>query len=573
MGSTLISGITVYPKKSINQKIMKKSYLNILLLFVFFPVAQVNSQSMEKKLDDIFLNEYPAGDPGAIVLIAKDGKAIYRKAFGSANLELDVPLKPEHVMELGSLTKQFTAGAILMLMEEGKLSLQDPLSKYIPDYPNGEKITLHHLLNHTSGVKNFTSIPGFQSLLTKDMTPSEIITFFRDEPLDFTPGENYQYSNSGYILLGHIIEKVSEMTYEDFIETKIFKPLGMKSSRYGSKKEVIPNRASGYKPDPTGAGNINALGGSMTIPYASGALMSTVDDMLLWNQAWRNNTLISEKSKQLAFKATTLNNGKTSYYGYGWGVSKLYGIPTVEHSGRISGYFSFGIYLPEKNIYTIILTNNDGQSPVNIALDATATVLGKPISTSKNSVSLPENSLKQWTGAYAFEDGAIRYITYNDGSLYSRREDGEAIQLHAVSEKEFRFDNSFVTTTFGMENGKKVAVFSGRNDIIKGEETDAPPAPAAPAERKIITVDPSVLESYSGIYKGKSGFVMKISSKEGRIYAHPGEMPLEIFAETPEIFSPEEYPVKITFNKDSQGNVKSLTMEQKGKKMEAVKVE
>ena len=452
---------------------MKKPYSYLLLLFLFFAVGQMNSQTFDKKLDDLFQNEFATGDPGVIVLIAKDGKAIYRKAFGSADLELDVPLKPENVMELGSLTKQFTAGAILILMEEGKLSLQDPLSKYIPEYPNGENITVHHLLNHTSGIKDYITIPGLNP--SDEMSPSEIVAFLRDAPVDFAPGEKWKYSNSGYILLGYIIEKASKMTYQDYIQIKIFKPLEMNNSRYGSKKDLIPNRASGYRPNSAGPGFINAPALNMTIPYASGALMSTVEDMLLWNQAWRHDTLISEKSKQLAFTPAILNNGTPFYYGYGWHIRRLYGSPSFEHAGRIFGFATYTIYIPEENIYTIVLSNNESKNLENIALQATATVLGKPLNTSTTNVSLSEKSLKKWTGAYAFEDGAIRYVTYKDGSLYSRREDGEPIQLHAISENEFQFDNSFVTSIFGKEKGKKVFKISGRTEINKGQETKTPP--------------------------------------------------------------------------------------------------
>ena len=546
---------------------MKKIRINFLLLFLFQAVAvQLNAQSLEKDLDAVFEEEYPAGEPGAIALVAKNGKVVYRKAFGSADMELEVPMKPEHVIELGSITKQFTAVAILKLMEEGKLSLQDPLSKYLPDYPNGENITIHHLLNHTSGIKNYTGLPELPPMAL-DISPLEIIAVFQDEPVDFAPGEKWQYSNSGYILLGYIIEKVSELTYEDFIEKKIFQPLKMKNSRYGSKKEIIPLRASGYGPDPSGKGYINAEFISMSVPYAGGSLMSTVDDMLLWNEAVRNNTMISEKSKQLAFKATTLNDGKTSYWGYGWERGRLYGSVALEHGGGVPGYLTFGIYLPEENIYTIVLSNNHSKNPKDIALAATVTVLGRPLSTSKTQISLPENSLKEWTGAYAFEDESIRYITYKDGSLYSQREGGEALKLLAVSENEYRFEDSFVTYTFEKENGKNIAIFENRNDISKGKETKAP------AERKSIAVDQAILDSYSGTYEANPGFVITVTTKGGRIFTQPeGQPSVEIFAETPEIFFPKEFPGTITFIKDEQGNIKSLTLERGGRKMEAVKV-
>jgi CubicO group peptidase (beta-lactamase class C family) len=232
-----------------------------------------------------------------------------------ANLELQVPMSADHVFEIGSITKQFTAVAILMLVEAGKLNVQDEITKYLPDYPTqGHTITIHHLLNHTSGIKSYTSM-DLGAIARTDMSPMEIIDFFKNEPMDFAPGERWLYNNSGYIILGYIIEQVSEKSYEDFVEQNIFKPLGMDNSRYGSKGELIPMRAAGYQT--TQNGYVNAAYLSMTLPYAAGSLMSTVDDLHKWQLALLNNSLISEESKNLAYTDGKLNNGKRMGYGYG----------------------------------------------------------------------------------------------------------------------------------------------------------------------------------------------------------------------------------------------------------------
>ncbi|WP_339611489.1 serine hydrolase domain-containing protein, partial [uncultured Planktosalinus sp.] len=309
---------------------MKIKSLTVLIALLL-SINLVSAQHIEKQIDAIFTEAYPANAPGATVLIAQDDKVIYRKAFGMANLELNVPMNPEHVLELASITKQFTSVAILMLMEQGKLSLEDPLSKYIEDYPKGKEVTIHHLLNHTSGIKSYTDIPSFRQMARTDMTPIEIINKFKDLPMDFEPGERYAYNNSAYILLGYIIEEVSGMSYEDYIQKNIFDKLGMKNSYYGSQSRIILNRASGYQPSGESYENAEYL--SMTLPYAAGSLMSTVDDMLLWSKAIHRNTLISERSKQLAFTNYTLNNGKNINYGYGWGINKLAGITSIEHTG------------------------------------------------------------------------------------------------------------------------------------------------------------------------------------------------------------------------------------------------
>ncbi len=443
--------------------------LLVLCLFFVFQISNSVAQSDDKVYDAVFQNYYKSDSPGATVLIAKDGKVIYRKAYGLANMELNVAMKPENILELGSITKQFTAVAILMLMQQNKLSLQDPLSKYIPDYPKGSEITIHHLLSHTSGVKNYTDMPSFRTLASEDMTPMELIEVFKNEPLDFEPGEKFNYSNSGYILLGYIIEDVSKTSYEEFIENSIFKTVGMNHSLYGSKTEIIPNRASGYQPNQED-GYQNAEYLSMTLPYAAGSLMSNVDDMLLWNQAIHNNKLISEKSKLLAFTNYTTNNGKPIFYGYGWMPNELANEKTLEHSGGTFGYSTFGLYAPKQNYYVIVLTNSNGISPSEPALLAAAIALGKPIINLSNP-KITEKQLKKWVGTYVYEDQTIRYITFKEGSLYSQRKDGEPFKLITLSETEFASEGSLTTLTFCMKDSKKTVVMANR--IVKSYGVEA----------------------------------------------------------------------------------------------------
>ncbi len=294
---------------------MKTTVLfNILLAVLYlFPgvndcQGQKSDKKLDKKLDALYNESYPADEPGVTVLLAKGGEVIYRKAFGMANLELDVPMHPEMVFEIGSITKQFTAISILMLMEEGKLSLDDEITDYIEDYPcHGHSITIHHLLTHTSGIRSYTSTPEIWEKARLDFKPSEIIDMFKNEPMDFAPGERFLYNNSGYFLLGYIIEKVSGMEYAEFIEKRIFEFLGMESSFYGSQSIIIPNRAYGYQKKEGIFHNTDYL--SLTTPYAAGAIMSTVDDLLIWNSALHNNKLVSAESLDLAFGNYKLNNG------------------------------------------------------------------------------------------------------------------------------------------------------------------------------------------------------------------------------------------------------------------------
>lgn len=258
--------------------------------------------------DEMISSQYKADEPGAAVLLCKDGQTIYRKGFGMANLELGVKMQPEMVFEIGSMTKKFTAVAILMLQEQGKLSTSDDITRFIPDYPTqGHNITIHHLLIHTSGIKSYTSMTEWMPLWRKDLKPMEIIDIFKDQPMDFAPGEKFLYNNSGYILLGYIIEKASGMPYEDFIEQNIFKPLKMDNTYYGSHLRIIPGRAYGYQKGENGFVNAEYL--SLTQPYAAGSIMSNVDDLLKWQVAIDNGVLLKAETMDLAFTDHPLNNG------------------------------------------------------------------------------------------------------------------------------------------------------------------------------------------------------------------------------------------------------------------------
>ncbi|PZX49614.1 serine hydrolase domain-containing protein [Algoriphagus chordae] len=334
--------------------------------FLQFP-TEANAQSLDAKIDSLLESTFTPDGPGAVFLVAIAGKPIYRKAFGLANLELKVPMNPENVFEIGSMTKQFTAVSILMLMEQGKLQLDDEITKFIPDYPTrGKSITVHHLLTHTSGIKSFTSMKSLRAIEKQDLTPTELIDFFKNEEMDFDPGEEYKYNNSAYVILGYIIEVVSGDTYADFVEKNIFQKLEMNSSQYASHSQVIPNRAYGYHQKGEYA-NKNYI--SLSLPYSSGSLMSTVDDMLKWNEAIKNNLLLKPETTAKVFDNYTLNNGDKIQYGYGWNIKSLEGSPNYEHGGSIFGFKSMGVYLPEEDIYAIGLSNCDCNSPTVLTRD------------------------------------------------------------------------------------------------------------------------------------------------------------------------------------------------------------
>lgn len=549
-----------------------KSLISIKLasiLFVaFFCFLSANAQNLEKQVDAYLQSVYVADEPGVSFLIAKDGKPIYQKAFGMANMELNVAMTTDNVFEIGSITKQFTAVAILMLEEQGKLKVEDDITKYIPDYPTlGKKITIHHLLNHTSGIKSYTSMSSFLEKARVDMTPKVLIDVFKNEPMDFEPGEKFLYNNSGYILLGYIVEVASGQTYADFIEKNIFEKLGMKSSLYGSHKKIIPNRASGYSQSPNGF--VNAAYLSMTLPYAAGSLMSTTEDLLKWQNALNNNTLITKASYEKAIHGSKLNNGEHIPYGYGLSQDKLNGAISIQHGGGIFGYTTMGIYIPEENVFVSGLTNCDCKDISGMTTHIAAMAIGKPFPDKKDAISLTENELKKWVGTYEFEENVYRYITLEKGQLYSQREGSTKLEIYPMSNTNFIFETGNTSYEFSEKDGKRQATFNNNGNISIGKEVDR----IAPAEKTSIQLNPQILEGYVGHYELAPGTIIEVTTKDNQIFGQmTGQPTFEIFAEKEDVFFLKVVDAQLLFDKNTEGKVIGLTLNQNGRQMPAKRI-
>ncbi len=348
---------------------MKKGPSTLFWAFVITAISftlhtKGYGQELQASIDSLLSQKYFPETPGATFLISKDGNIVYNKAFGLSNLELNTEMQTDNVFQIGSITKQFTAVAVMMLVEQGKLKLDATISTYIPDYPNGERITIHHLLTHTSGIKDFTRVKGLNNIAKEALTPKALVDFFKNEPMDFPPGEQFQYCNAGYVLLGYLIELASGQSYAEFVEKQIFDPLQMANSSFASHRKLVRNRAYGYSKKEDQYSNNRYI--SFSIPYASGALLSTVEDMFKWQDGIKRHLLISEASTQKVFTNYDLNNGEKTNYGYGWHIKSLLGSPSYEHGGSIFGFKSMGIYLPREDIYIIALSNCGCNSPTQI---------------------------------------------------------------------------------------------------------------------------------------------------------------------------------------------------------------
>jgi CubicO group peptidase (beta-lactamase class C family) len=540
--------------------------INLCILFTFF-FSLSHAQSLESKIDKILRTQFKTNETGVSALVAKDGNVIYRKAFGKADLELDVNMTSKNVFEVGSITKQFTSVAILMLLEEGKLSLDDEITKFIPTYPtNGKKITIHHLLTHTSGIKSYTSMQRFGEVMTIAETPLKFIDFFKNEPMDFDPGEKYLYNNSGYFILGYIVEKVSGISYPKFIQERIFDAIDMKSSYYGSHKKLIKNRASGYQ---KGAEFSNAQYISLSLPYAAGSIMSNVDDMLKWQTAITNNVFLKKATIDKAFTNYTLINGDKINYGYGWSINEINDVPTIEHGGAIPGYLSMGVFVPSKNIYVILFSNCGCQSPTNTALEIAALAIDKPRQGEENTVNLSTEQLNTWVGTYEFDNKVLRYITLKEGQLYSKREGSpQAFKIHPTSPNTFSFEEGFISYYFSMKDGKKVALLKNRINKEKGVYVDK----QAPKEKELITVSADILKSYEGVFEIQPGFDLTITSLGNQLFAQAtGQQKFELFAESNTKFFLKVVKASVAFHENEKGEINALTLNQGGRAMRAEK--
>jgi CubicO group peptidase (beta-lactamase class C family) len=406
-----------------------------ILFFLAFAlsISAVNAQSAEDKktaarLDSILSAYTKKNMFNGSVLVAKNGKVLLKKGYGFANFTYDVPNQPDTKFKLASVSKQFTAMAIMILEEQGKLSVNDPINKFIPDYPNGDKITLHHLLNHSSGIQSITSLPVFDSIKLLPHTIEKLISYFKTLPLEFEPGKKFNYSNSGYILLTHIIEKTSGVSYDAFVTKNIFEKLGMKNSGYCYTNAVIKNLAEGY--NQTSDGFHKAPYIDMSIPAGAGALYSTVEDLYLWDRALYTEKLV---------KKTTLEKILTPSadgLGYGWFIDSYKGHKWIFHNGGIEGFATAINRFTDDDMYIIMLKNVDNQKYFSANKIARQVMYNDKfeLPAERKEMKVDPAIFKKLTGQFELQPGFIFTVTDNDGKLFVQASGQPQLQLFAESE-------------------------------------------------------------------------------------------------------------------------------------------
>jgi CubicO group peptidase (beta-lactamase class C family) len=353
--------------------------LIIATAWLFAAHAHVLAQDKAAKIDELMkvYNNYRQFN-GA-VLVAENGKVIFKKGYGLANMEWNIPVEPDTKFRLGSITKQFTSMLVLQLVQEGKVKLEGKLTDYLPDYrkDTGDRITIHQLLNHTSGIPSYTGMPNFfQDVSRNPYSVSDFVKKFASGDLEFEPGTKWNYNNSGYFLLGAIVERVTGKPYEQVLKERILDPVGMKDTGYDHHETILAKRASGYEKRP--GGYVNAPYLDMSLPYAAGSLYSTVGDLYLWDQALYTEKLLSPQLKELMFKPGLSN------YAYGWVVQKAplggQGEPVtiIQHGGGINGFNTLITRLPESKNLIVLLNSTGGTKLQDMSQKIAGILFGKP---------------------------------------------------------------------------------------------------------------------------------------------------------------------------------------------------
>lgn len=566
---------------------MKKNYILIALLLL---IGSANAQKITLsnkqlvKIDSIVNANYKSDQPGLSYLIAQGDKILTQKTVGMSEMEFSVKMQPDHIFAIGSVSKQFTAIAMLKLVEMGKVKLDADVKTYLPDYnTHGQKITITNLLTHTSGISSFTEMESFEELYKVDKTKKEIRAAFEDSALLFIPNTNWSYSNSGYVLAGFIIEKVSGMDLHEFMQKNLFDVAGMKNTYFGSNTRIYGKRAYGYDGE-----SENSVGKtteySWTWPLGAGDILSTTGDLFLWHKALTDGKIISKENLKLAFTDYKLIDGRSTHYGFGWGVSKVGTKTIVEHGGAIGGFLSETARIEEDQIYIILLSNNTSIAPSKTLTSIVLNVLGLPEGDPKKSSE--KQNYNEFVGSYEinYSGGRVtknstntklyRYITTENNKIYIQRTGRSKIELFPYAKDAFFIEGGAQRFVFLRDKTKKVYaldVFNypmqfGPSDVCK--LTDAP----LPSVSTEIKVPSEILKKYVGTYELTPNFALEVTVDGQQIFCQAtGQQKFEIFAKSETSFFLKVIDAKIDFNVDAEGKVTSLFLTQ-GRKMEAKKV-
>ncbi len=554
-----------------------------LTLAVLLFIAPTFSQSTTKteQLDKLMTHCFENNLFNGTILVSENGKVIFRKAYGYADMETKEKLKPESSFYLASVSKQFTTMAVMMLKEKGKLSYEDKLTKFFPEFPDyADRVTVRHLMTHTSGIPDHYRLGAYKVDLTNADVKDLLV---KQEKLDFEPGEKYSYSNGGYVLLAMIVEKVSGMPFHKFMKKNIFMPLKMKSTLvYDESKPEVANRAKGHH-------HISGYNDYEILTSGAGGMYSVIDDLYKWDQALYTEKLVKKETLEEAFTPVKLNSGEISNYGYGWGIQETDNGKIVSHSGGMNGYRTFIRRDLSKNNAHVILTNKgDALAMGDINTAITNILNGEDFDLPKiplsgklaemlkgNDIETAINDFKKLVDAgldeYELDEMGINGLGYE--YLNAKDYDG-AIAIFKLNVGLFP-NSSNVYDSLGeayMENGENdLAVKNYKKSIElnpNNENGISMLKKLGLEESEIktkVSIAEDVLESYVGKYELQPGFILAISRQGNQMFIFPtGQQKSEIFPASKNRFYSKIVDAQITFNKDESGKTVSLTLHQGG---------
>ena len=407
--------------------------------------AKLDPAALSAKIDEYLQAQVKQNGFTGTVLLAHEGKPLFRKGYGFANVEWQIPNAPDTKFRIGSVTKQFTSMLVMLLREQGKVKLEDSLCVYLDPCPETWKpVTIHHLLTHTSGIPTYTGLAEWRKVNMVPHTIDQMIGFFRNLPLDWKPGEKYAYNNSGYFLLGVVIEKASGKKYEEALKEMILTPLGLKDTGYDWTATIIPKRAAGYM----GMGEklTNTAPLDMQQPYSAGSLYSTVDDLLKWDQALYTTRLLPDAAKKIMW-TPALNN-----YAYGWNIrppsETSFGYQWIAHSGGINGFSSMLIRIPDAKMTSIVLGNNGMLPSGPIAQDVLSIYFGRPYKMPQPPAKVSTAVMDRYVGEYELKPGFTITISRKGEQLMAQATGQDPFELLAESETKFNARIAGLAVTF-----------------------------------------------------------------------------------------------------------------------------
>ena len=531
--------------------------------------------SQERMVNALFTERLQGDSPGAAVLISQRGSILYEKGFGLANIEKRIPITPETKFRIGSITKQFTAAAILKLQDAGLVELMDPLSKFIPDYPRGSEVTIYHLLTHTSGIHSYTEKPDFLKTVSTEAKPESLIASFKNDKFDFDPGTQWRYNNSGYFLLGYLVDRLSKGSYETYLKESFFDPLGMKNTGVHHRGGELANEAAGY----SWAGDKfqKALDWDMSHAGGAGALYSTVTDLHLWNEAVFNGEALSKKGSSSAFTPVTLKNGSPPQnagggYGCGWAISSFRGAKEISHGGGLDGFVTYLARYPDHDMTIAVLTNcapPRNLDPAWLSHEIAQIYLSEDMAGQESystDRSVDPGLYDRFAGRYEYPGGAVLEVTKEKDKLFAQMTGQPRFEIFPLSTCEFFWK---------VVEARIIFVSNDRGEIIcaihrqGGTEIKAPKL----AEEAPARIDPAVYDSLVGEYELAPGVTVKVSREADRLFGQlNGQARFEIFPRSNVEFFLRVAKVDIRFLKNGSGKVTGLTytqggVEQTGKKI------